>query len=415
MQAILSPQTWEEASLVAEIGSQAKIPVLSIAYSTPLWATERWPFLLQASPDLNAQMKAIAAIVQYWEWHQVTVIYEDIDSLSSGVIPHLSDALREVGSEISHLVAVAPFAATSSLSKELERLKDEQCRVFVVHLSLSLAVRLFERAKEMNMMEKDFVWITTDTLTSFVHSLDDSTISSMQGILGVKNYFPHKDPHYRDFYTRFRKRFSLENPEEDNHEPGTYAVQAYDAVWTVCLAMRESSKDGPQLLDKLMLSEVNGLSGKVKFIDRKVAPAHRFQIINVIGKRYNELGFWLDGSGFSVTIDEGAPYCASMRSLGQVFWPGGPWTTPKGWILPTNAKPLRIGVPTKSSFKQYVKVVHNSSKNVTSFEGFAIDLFQATVARLPFYLPHNFTPFDGTYDALVEQVHLKVRGFLLSY
>ncbi|KAG6685477.1 hypothetical protein I3843_12G114400 [Carya illinoinensis] len=407
VQALLSPQTWEETSLVAEIGNQANIPVLSIVDSTPPWATERWPFLLQASPNQTSQMKAIAAIVQYWQWRQVTVIYEDIDSMRSGVMPYLSDALRDVGAEVSHLLAISPFSSPS-LSKELERLKHEHCRVFVVHLSLPLAMHLFERAKEMSMMEKEYVWITTDPTTGLVHSLNSSTISSMQGTIGVKSYFPRKDPTFQNFYTRFRRKFSSENPdlEEDNHEPGTSAVLAYDAVWTVCKAMRESSSS-QQLLRKLKLSKFYGLSGKVQFVHRKLAPAYKFQVINVIGKSYHELGFWTDTSGFSATFDERAPNQSSMGSLGQVIWPGGSSTTPRGWALPTDAKPLIIGVPTKSSFKQYVNVRKDNSTNTTHFEGFAIDLFKATVEILPFYLPYNLTPFDGTYDEIVKQVHSK--------
>nr|POE59593.1 glutamate receptor 2.1 [Quercus suber] len=410
VQAILGPHTWEEASLVAEIGNNAQIPVLSFADTTPQWATKKWPFLLQASPNQNAQMKAIAAIIQSWEWHQVTVIYEDNDSLLSEVIPHLSDALLEFGAEISHTVALSPYASSSSLSIELERLKGKQHRVFVVHLSLTLAVRLFERAKEMNMMEKDYVWITTEPFTSFIHSLSASSISSMQGIIGVKSYFPQNHPHFQNFYARFRQNFSLENPEEDKNEPGIFAAQAFDAVQTVCLAMMRSSKGSQPLLDNIMLSEYNGLNGKVQFIDKKVTPAHIFQIINVFGKSYKELGFWSKRKGFSVTTDERTANNTSMRSLEKVYWPGGTWTAPRGWTLPTNANPLRIGVPTKSSFKQFVSVVQDQSKNSTAYEGFAIDLFQATVGSLPYYLPYNFTPFDGTYDEIVEQKFDAVVG-----
>ena len=57
-----------------------------------------------------------------------------------------------------------------------------------------------------------------------------------------------------------------------------------------------------------------------------------------------------------------------------------------------------------------VSVVQDQSKNSTAYEGFAIDLFQATVGSLPYYLPYNFTPFDGTYDEIVEQVYFKVRS-----
>ena len=409
VQAILGPRSWKENSLVAEIGNQNHIPILSFADTSPKWAAERWPFLVQASPNLIKQMKAVAAIVQTWEWQRITVIYEDMDSSATGVLPHLSNALREVGAEISHLLALPPFASPP-LSQELERLKQGQCRVFVVHLSLNLAKRLFEMAKRKKMMEKDYVWITTDPITSLVHTMNPSTISTIQGVLGVKSYFSKTQGHrFQDFYLRFRKRFSSEHPEEDNHEPGIFAVQAYDAAWTMALAMRGTNKGGKFLLHKIVLSDFHGLSGKVQFFDNNLAPAHIFQIVNVIGNSYRELGFWSNGLGFSENINENnVTYSSSMKELGQVFWPGGPWYVPRGWTLPTSAKPLRNGVPVTAIFKQYVKVEYDQSENHISYTGFTINVFKATLEQLQFHLPYNFFPFNGTYDALVEQIYLKL-------
>ncbi|KAJ7981796.1 Glutamate receptor [Quillaja saponaria] len=355
VQAILGPQTWEEASLVAEIGSEAHVPILSLADSTPKWATERWPFLLQASRNKSTQMKAIAAIIQSWQWHQVTVICEDIDSFKTGVIPILSDALKEVGAEIIHFLALPPLA--SSLPEQLEKLRTGQCRIFVVHLSFSLAVQLFKKAKEMNMMDKDYVWITTDPFTSLAHSINASTISSVQGTLGIKSYFPENELRFQDFYTNFRKKFSLKHPEEDNHEPGIFAVDAYDTVWTVCLAMRNGNKWGKHLLPNILQQDFDGLSGKIKFVGRKLVPANVFQIINVVGKSYRELGFWSEKAGFSRTSDERTAFNPSMGS--------------------------------------------------TSFEGFVIDLFKSTVEKMPYPLPYTLISFNGTYDDLVKQVFLK--------
>ncbi|KAH9802386.1 glutamate receptor [Citrus sinensis] len=407
VEAILGPQTSEETSSVAEIASKKQIPVLSFADATPNWATERWPFLLQASQNQLAQMKAIAAIVQSWEWHQVTVIYEDIDSSATGILPHLSDALREAGAEIIHVLAL-PHFPSSRLSEELEKLKGGQCRVFVVHLSLELAVHLFEKANKMKMMEKDYIWITTDAFTSLVHSINTSSISSMQGILGVRSHFPEDKPKFQDFCKRFRKRFGAEYPEEDNnHEPGALAVQTYDAVWSVALAMEQKSeKLNQKLLRRILLSDFDGLTGKVEFMNQKVAPAHTYQIINLMGKSYRELGFWTYGLGFSDTIIDPKYNCSSMKDLGQVFWPGAPWYTPKGWTLPAKDQPLRIGVPIGSEFQQYVNVEYDELRNFTYFGGFSIELFKALVEKLPFYLPYNFIPFNGSYDDLVKQLYL---------
>lgn len=238
MQLILGPCTWEEASLVADIGNKNQIPILSFADVTPNWAIEQWPFLVQASPNQHGQMKAIAAIVKSWEWHQVTMIYEDTDSSVNGVLSHLFDALREAGVRIIHHLSLGPLTTTNCLSKELKRLQSGQCRIFVVNLSFLLAIRLFEKANKMKMMENGYVWITTNSMTSLVHSIDASIISYMQGVIGVRSYFPENEPHFQDLYFKFCKRFALKYPEEKNHELGIFALQAYDALWSV------SSNDG---------------------------------------------------------------------------------------------------------------------------------------------------------------------------
>ncbi|XVF70104.1 hypothetical protein PTKIN_Ptkin11bG0135600 [Pterospermum kingtungense] len=171
-QAILGLQTWEELSLVAEIGSRNHIPVLSLA------------------DDSNMGNREVAFSTCNFT-QPVTVIYEDIDSSVTGVL-RLSDALREKGIEVHH-VGLPPIGSLS-LSKELERLKGERCRVFIVHLSSSFAVHLFETATRMKMMEKGFVWITTTAFTNLIHSVNVSTIATtMQGIIGVKTYFFYSD------------------------------------------------------------------------------------------------------------------------------------------------------------------------------------------------------------------------------
>ncbi|KAJ6298313.1 hypothetical protein OIU76_019461 [Salix suchowensis] len=400
VQAIIGPHTWEEVSLVAEIARETQVPILSFSDTAPEWATERWPSLLQASPDKNVQMKAIAAIVQSWNLHQVTAIYEDTDSSVRGVIPHLHDALREVNSEVRQFVSLSPFASSDSISKELENIKNKNCRVFVVHLSFKLAVRLFEMTKKMEMMEKDYLWITTDPFTSLVHSINASVLSSMQGVLGVRSYFLKMGPDFEDFNQRFRTSFSRKYPQEEQRGPGIYAVQAYDSMRTIALALNKngSKRGGKELLENILDTDFHGLSGKVKFKNQKVASAEIFQIVNVIGMSYNELGYWSHGVGFSENIDGNKS--KSMIDLGQVNWPGGPRDDPNGWTT------LRIGVPSSSGYKEYVNV-ENDGPSGKNFSGFTIEVFKETIKRIPFFPSYDFYGFDGDYNELVEQIHLK--------
>ncbi|CAJ1978519.1 unnamed protein product [Sphenostylis stenocarpa] len=397
VKAIIGPQTWAETSSVAEICTQKSIPLLSLADATPEWAMKKWHFLLQSSPSQIMQMKAIAEIVKSWQHYNITLIYEDGDSSSTEVFSQLLGALKEVGTELSNVLVVPPLVS-SSLSQQLEKLREGQCSVFIVHLSFPLALHLFETAKTLNMMKGGNIWITTGTFTSFIHSLNASAISNMQGIIGVKSYLPNLLVQNAIFYRRFRTKFCSENFEEFNYEPGIFAAEAYDATWIVAHAMRETNQRGGQiLLDRISLSSFAGLSGKIQFTDHRVASAHTFQIINVIGRSYREIGFWSDGLGFSKSLDQTASYSSSVKDLAQV-------------VNPTCVLRLRIGVPSKSTFKQYVNVIQDDSGNVTSFKfkGFAIDLFEETVKKLPYQLEYDYFAFNGsTYDELVKKVQSK--------
>ncbi|KAG8386378.1 hypothetical protein BUALT_Bualt03G0142600 [Buddleja alternifolia] len=408
VQAILGPNSWEESSAVAEVAKQFDVPILSFSDSTPPWATTHWPFFIQASPTTTNQMKALADIIQSWQWRRVTVIYEDTNSAANNILNHLSGALKDVDVQMSRLVPLPSFATCKMLHEELEELKKENCRVFVVHAGLALATRVFEKAKEMEMMESGYVWIATDPTTSLVHSLNASVISSMQGVLGVRRYFPDTGRNFLDFYSKFERMFRGKYPEEKNHEPGISALQAYDATLAVGLAINASVKSGRKILENIEEIDFDGLNGKIQFKERKLTPTNQFQIINVIGKSsYRELGFWSVGLGFSTVNESKGVYNSSMDSLGPVIWPGGPWTTPRGWDIPTISNPLIIGVPNVSITNKFVKVEFDPSTNNYNFSGFSIQVFEKAVQNLKYPLPYKFIPFNGSYSDLVEQVRLK--------
>ncbi|KAJ6423652.1 hypothetical protein OIU84_024596 [Salix udensis] len=404
VQAILGPQTWEEVLSVSEISSQTQVPILSLADATPRWASERWPYLLQASPNKQEQMKAIAAVVQSGNWHQVTVIYEDTDS------SFLYNSLRDVGVGVIKGVVLSTFSSTTALSEHLGKLKREQNRVFVVHLSLPLAVRLFEKANEMKMMGKDYVWIATSPVTSLVHSNASIISSSKQGIIGVKSCFPEGGHPFRKLRQRFEGGFSIENPKDDSNEPGIYAAEAYDAVWTLAVAVNGSNRVGQELLGKILQVDFNGLSGKVQFIKfiNERAPADKFHIINITEKGYKELGFWSKGLGFSKTIHENSICSSCMTASEQALTPEAPRHNSRGWRIATSANPLRVGVPGKSGYREFVNVTYDHLGNSVSFSGFAIKVFNETIKRLPFDLPYEFIAFNNSsYDELVKQIYLK--------
>ena len=370
-------------------------------------------------------MKAVAAIIQSWKWRKVNIIYEDINPAVTGISPELIAAIQGVDAEINDLLPLSPFLPYPSLSQKLESLKNESCRVFIVHTSITLATKIFTEANNLGMMDKDYVWIATNDITSQIDSLNASIISSMQGVLGVKSYFSTTPKSYKDFHFRFRVMFRLQYPDEPVPEPGTTAMQAYDTAWAVAIALVGNpyvksctnltdpvacmhEMNGPQLLEKILQSNFEGLTGAFNFKEGKLAPIHIFRIVNVVGKSYRELGFWSEGLGFSESIHKGSKYNRSMSILGQVFWPGGPWSVPKGWGVPINAQPLKIGVPAMTTFSEFVNVRYYRPEAKPIVNGFSIAVFEAALELLPYHLPYEFVPFNGTYDSLVQQVYDKV-------
>ncbi|GKC19516.1 glutamate receptor 2.7-like protein [Tanacetum coccineum] len=229
----------------------------------------------------------------------------------------------------------------------------------------------------------------------------------MEGVVGLGSFFLDTSSPFHDFSIKFQTNFKMQYPEEEKNTPGIFAVQAYDATWIVALALNERNMSGQKLLDMVSSITLAGISGEVKHIDRKQAPSRMFQIINIIGKYYREVGFWSEGLGFSEVIDDRATYDTSLGNLGHIFWPGRPLDAPRGWAIPTSVKPLRVGVPTMAMFKKFVEVKYDERIQNLTYTGYSVELFKETVKRLPYYVPYEFYPFTGKYDDLVEQVYLK--------
>ncbi|XP_076882545.1 glutamate receptor 2.8-like [Bidens hawaiensis] len=407
VEAILGLQTMEEVLSVGEIGSKYQIPTFSLLDSVPQWALDRFPFLVQASPSQFGQMKAFVATMESFRWNRFTLIYEDINSASTEGIHHLMETIKESGLQMNDMVKLSPLASFTSLLEELERINREQCRVFLVHTSLETGIRLFQTAKIMGMMEKGYAWITTNLITDLLHSVNSSTFTMMEGIVGIGSFFSDTSSRFNDFSSKFQTRFKLEQPEEESYMPGIFAVQAYDATWIAALALSKKNISGKQLLDTVSSTSLAGITGEVRLVDRKSTASHRFHIINVIGKYYRDVGFWSEGLGFSEVVNNRANYGTSLQNLGHIFWPGRPLHTPRGWAIPTSATPLRVGVPTMAVFKKFVEVKYDHMHHNFTCIGYSIELFKETLKRLPYYLSYEFHPFNGSYDSLVEQVYLK--------
>uniref|UniRef100_A0A0E0A596 Glutamate receptor n=1 Tax=Oryza glumipatula TaxID=40148 RepID=A0A0E0A596_9ORYZ len=471
--ALVGLHSWQEAAFVAEIGRQAMVPVLSFAAAAAPSTSRRWPFLVRVARGQHAQMRAVAAVVGSWQWRRVAVLYEDADyGGGAGVFPHLADALRAVGSEVDRRVPVPASPSGDALRRSLGDLMGGQCRVFVVHTSAKVAVALFAEASRMGMMATGYVWIVTDAIAGAIDSLDAAAVSTMQGVIGVRNHISMdtNSKNTRDrLIARLRKRFRSQYPGDDDdggggggggggdndktRGPHYPALLAYDTIVAVASAMRKTnataptratdpnpsspdsgetikiavSSNGTELLREVKSLRFRGVSGEFGFVDGEFSPPVRFQLINVAAPRYHELGFWSPEHGFSKSAggcshrggDGGGECEPSMRFLGPVIWPGKPWDVPRGWAPPANGSPFTVAVPEKAAFPDFVKVTRHHGRggdddDEPSFEGFSIDVFKAAVEHLPYNFHYKFVSFNGTYDSLMQHDYMKSYDILIG-
>ncbi|GER31770.1 glutamate receptor 1.2 [Striga asiatica] len=400
-QFIVSTGTWAETALVATYGNRTKVPIISFAGPTieKSIVEQQWPFLVHIFPDTKQQIKCIADIITTFHWRKVVAIYEVDDS---GAFSLLSDALSAVGVEIEHRLVLPPFSSLSDpntfVRQEAQKLLTKQARVFVVlKTSLEMSVVLFKEANELGLVQKDSAWIISDPLAGLLDSVNSSVISSMEGSIGVTTHFSENGRLFREFKQNFRRIFRSDYPEEDNFEPSVFALRVYDVMNAIIMAAKKSNS-GESNLEALLSTDFAGLSGRISFDGGElIVQPFALKIVNVVGKKYKEVGILSSNT-------EERP--VKWYEFDLINWPGDLRRVPKGWSMPNEAKPLRIGVPGRTSFEKFVKVTGNSSIHSYSYSGFCIDIFFEVVKIVEndYPLPYEFVPFLGTYDELVNCV-----------
>ncbi|KAL7180615.1 hypothetical protein ACSBR1_043745 [Camellia fascicularis] len=432
--AIVGPQKSSQANFAMELGDRAHVPIISFSATIPsvLFPT---PYFVQTALRDDTQVGAIAAIIEAFQWKEVVIIYEDTD-YGNGVVPYLSNALQDIA-RISYTSIIPLSASDDFILSELSKMMRMETRVFVVHMTHSLGTRLFLTAKEIGMLSEGYAWIITDGLMDLLYSMDSRVIEAMQGVLGVKPRIP-KSEELNSFTFRWKRKFLQDNPTIKQAEISIFGLWAYDTMWALAMAaekigFREPitleknamnltnlfsfgiSQTGPKLHKAMLETRFEGLSGEFYLVNGRLRPSP-FQILNVVGKGEREVGIWTQSHGISREFNTNAANSSSTlkENFRAIIWPGESTHLPKGWEIPVNGKKLRIGVPVKDGFTEFVKVEIDSQSNSTTFSGYCIEIFDSVIKALSYDVPHEYVPFkkvddENYYNDLVYQVNLQQK------
>ncbi|KAJ3695386.1 hypothetical protein LUZ60_000763 [Juncus effusus] len=424
----MGPRTSTETEFVANMCNRSQVPLLSFSATSPSISPTQLPFFVRATINDSSQSIPIASFIQYFGWRAAVPIYEDSE-YGSGIIPSLDDALQSVGTNIPDRVVISTEATNDHIDIELYRLKSLQTRVFIIHMVPALASRLFLRAKVLDMMSVGYVWIVTDSVGDVFETLDPSVVRSMEGVIGIRPYVSYSDK-INKFSIRFKARFLQDNPAREVVNPNLYQLWAYDDVWAMATAIEIAnmknmsfvvprsgatdlsrigiSQTGPKLLQVIVESNFDGLAGKFRLVDNQLQLL-AFEIVNVVGKSTRGIGFWTQDNGIIREINSSLANNNTNNSLKSIIWPGDSTEVPKGWVILTSGKVLRILVPVKEGFNVFVNISEPIKANVSTSEvtGYCIDVFKAALSKLPYAVPYEFYPLVDSYDNLVYEVYLK--------
>ncbi|KAL8466480.1 hypothetical protein ACS0TY_035533 [Phlomoides rotata] len=428
--AIFGPQKPSQASFVIEIGNNVGVPIISPETGVSI-SPEESPYYIRAAWSYSSQFKVIAAIVKAFGWREVAFIYHN-PKYGGGPLPFFIGSMIQV----SHQSVFSSSSRDDQILKDLYSLKTMQTRVFIVHLGPKLASRFFRIAKEAGMMSGGYAWIMVDKLTNLLHLVDSEAREAMQGVIGVRAYIPRSNE-LKNFEKRWSKRFLAEYPKEDMLDFNVNGLWAYDSITALAEAVERvgvtsprfkkpvdrgnltdletigTSNIGPSLAPLIRNYTSRGLSGNFNVSNGQLQ-SYAFEIVNVIGRGEHTVGFWTERYGLSKKLkpddaDEGV-YSMKKDNLGPIIWPGLTIEVPKGWEIPTSGKKLRVGVPLKGGFSEFINVERDAETGAAVATGFIIDVFEEVVKLLPYAVLFDYIPVDELdyeYDNLVRQIELQ--------
>lgn len=433
--AVIGPQSSEVANAMTIVANELQVPLLSFGATDPTLSSLQFPFLVRTTQSDLYQMTAVADIVEHYNWKQVIAIYIDDDYGRNGVAA-LNDALAARRCKISYKAGIppGPGVSRSDIMDILVKLAVMDSRVIILHVYPALGFTVFSVAQHLGMMTDGYVWIATDWLSSVLDSsqLSSEKMDSMQGVLVLRQHTPDSDKK-RTFISRWN------NLTEGSVGLNSYALYAYDSVWLVAhaidsflnqggiISFSTNSKlsfgggnlhleamsifdGGKHLLRNILQSDLIGLTGRIKFNTDRSLFHPAYDVINVIGTGFRHIGYWSNYSGLSTLPPETlysnpANFSNGTQQLHSVVWPGNTVTKPRGWVFPNYGKLLRIGVPDRVSYREFV----SKSRGTNTFKGFCIDVFTAAVELLPYAVPYEFISYgdskeNPSYTGLVNEV-----------
>ncbi|KAH6799323.1 glutamate receptor 3.3 [Perilla frutescens var. frutescens] len=411
--AIIGPQSAVTARVLSHLADELHIPLLSFSATDPTLSPLQFPYFVRTGVNDLFQMAAIADMIKYYGWKDVIAVFVDDDYGRNG-LAILADQLAARSCQISDRAPLKPDAGLDDIRNALVEVALASSRILVVHTYPEKGLDIMNTAHYLGMMQQGYVWIATNWLSTVLdtnHPLSSQATNNIQGVLTLRVHTPNTETK-KSFVSRWRSLTAREAVHNTPIGLSTYGLYAYDTVWMVACAIdaflntsggnisftsyarlkgMRIFNGGEAMLSSILNVNTSGVTGTLRFTSHRDLIDPAFEIINVVGSGLRRTGYWSNSSGLSVVLSKKS--CCSEPRLHPPIWPGETAVQPRGWVYPNNGRQLRIGVPIRVSFQEFVGRVAGEHDMYT---GYCIDVFTAAMSLLPYAVPYQLIPYgDG--------------------
>ncbi|XP_057867863.2 glutamate receptor 3.2 [Cryptomeria japonica] len=408
---VVAPMTAYVSNFISLATDSSQVPLLTFAGNDASMSMKHSAYSIQMIGSDVVQMKAVASLIRKFYWREIVVIFQD-DELGVGGILALNNALQTfpASSRIVQKFPVSDQYFNSSSWKAILKSIDKnktRSRVFLVHTSYGLAKKIFLEAKHSGIMQQQgCVWIVTEWVANYLDVVNDKSMDSMKGVIGVRRRIP-SSPRLQSINTRWNDNFTRMYPHVTHSDNiGIIGAYAYDSIWVIARAIDalfrvnnrtelefKSSTDahifqeGNAMFKIAAENSFKGISGQIAFTENGLLEVDSYDIINIINREIRVVGSW-SKEGLNL-IREGL----------EITWPNGSSIPPSGY------RKFLVGVPPHVVFAEFVNIT-DDNKN---FSGFCIDVFLRALEKLPYHLDYEFQLSEEcdenpNYNDLVDQV-----------
>ncbi|GFY87747.1 glutamate receptor 3.6 [Actinidia rufa] len=244
------------AHVIAHIANEFQVPLLSFAATDPTLSSLQYPFFVRTTLNDLYQMAAIADIVEYFEWREIIAIYVDDDYGRNGIA-----------------------ALADQLAKKTVALTES--RILVIHTTPAWGLDVLDVAQYLGMMGSGYVWIATNWL--LYHCGHEFTPSIRNSGKYPRTY------HIAYVHARFGDKEKLRFKGGNISFSKDSKLSELDRG-SLHLDAMSIFNGGKLLCDNILLANLTGLTGPIRFASDRSLLFPAYEVANMIGPGARTIG-----------------------------------------------------------------------------------------------------------------------------